>query len=59
MSFFSDTVVGIWGGGKAKNAVSFLVYEDSFKNCLLDFKITIYEKYLVKYHENTLNHNCA
>lgn len=50
--------MGILGRGKAGSAVSFLeTYEGNFKNCLLDFKITIYEKYLVKYHENTLK--CA
>jgi len=51
--------MGRLGGGKAANGVSFLLDEDNFKNCLLDFKITIPKKYLVKYHENTLNHNCA
>lgn len=50
-------VVGILGRGKARSAA--LILRDiwsNFKNCLLDFKIIIYEKYLVKYHENTWKH---
>lgn len=44
-----------WEEEKLEVQLSFLeVYENNLKNCLLDFKVSIYEKYLVKYHENTL-----
>lgn len=46
-----------WEEEKLEVQLSFLeVYENNLKNCLLDFKVNIYEKYLVKYHENTLKH---
>lgn len=56
MRFFRCGGGGILGRGKKLEVqLSFLeVYENNLKNCLLDFKVNIYEKYLVKYHENTL-----